>query len=278
MASFFGQEPPRFIAVPTGPNETTEVPWGNFEVPLLEDTYFMTGGVQDEDLGPLFRVQVSCPRKLRPQVEGIFILLEAYLAEHSLYRGKAFNGGEMPEFLDLSLVDPEKVAYSEMVTAQLEANIWAVLRHAESLRDAGLPLKRAVLLHGPYGTGKTLAGLLTARIAVESGWTFIHARPGKDDVRDVLRTASLYAPAVVFAEDLDGDGRQHLRRGGARPVRRPRVEGPGGHHRRHDEPPGAAAPGDAAARSAGRAHRGRLPGRQGHPGHHRAGAPPGDAP
>src|SRR5690606_28823264 len=44
---------------------------------------------------------------------------------------------------------------------------------------------------------------LTALEATQHGWTFISARPGRDKIEDVLRTARLYQPAVVFVEDID---------------------------------------------------------------------------
>jgi ATP-dependent 26S proteasome regulatory subunit len=40
---------------------------------------------------------------------------------------------------------------------------------------------------------------------VQNGWTFISAKPGRDKIEDVLRTAKLYQPAVVFVEDIDGE-------------------------------------------------------------------------
>jgi hypothetical protein len=52
-------------------------------------------------------------------------------------------------------------------------------------------------------TGKSLAALLTAQIAVQHGWTFLMCRPGKDDLTTTLEMARMYQPAVVFAEDVD---------------------------------------------------------------------------
>jgi transitional endoplasmic reticulum ATPase len=75
--------------------------------------------------------------------------------------------------------------------------------YTKAMRENGLPLRRTVLLHGPYGTGKTLAAYLTAQKAVENGWTFIFVRPGKDSLNDALATARLYQPAVLFFEDID---------------------------------------------------------------------------
>jgi SpoVK/Ycf46/Vps4 family AAA+-type ATPase len=78
-----------------------------------------------------------------------------------------------------------------------------VLRHTDALRKLKLPRKRAVLLEGPYGTGKTLAAFLTAQIATANGWTFLYCRPSRDNFVNVMATARLYQPAVVFFEDID---------------------------------------------------------------------------
>jgi transitional endoplasmic reticulum ATPase len=203
MQSFWGPEPPQYRTINIGPDETEEVPWGVLSIPLLPDVSFVTSGTDDEELGSLYQMIVGTPRKYRPQVEGIFALIEEYLRNNSIYRGKAFDGKPMPEFLDLSGVDRDKVVYSEEVMIQLEANIWSVMRHSEQLRKTNMPRKRSALLAGPYGTGKTLAGFLTAKVADEFGWTCVYVRPGKDDLEQAMQTAKLYQPAVVFAEDLD---------------------------------------------------------------------------
>src|SRR5207249_8115536 len=116
---------------------------------------------------------------------------------HSIYRGKALVGHEEPQFLDMDEFDPEKVVYSQEVLTQLESSVWGVLRWTDAFRRDKITRKRAILLHGPYGTGKTLAGQLTAKIATDNGWTFIAARPGQDDLTEALQTARLYEPAVV---------------------------------------------------------------------------------
>jgi ATP-dependent 26S proteasome regulatory subunit len=85
----------------------------------------------------------------------------------------------------------------------LEASVWAQLRYTEEMERRGVPLKRSVLIHGPFGTGKTLAAGITGQIATHHGWTYIKARPGRDNFLSVLQTARLYQPAVVFCEDVD---------------------------------------------------------------------------
>lgn len=201
--SFFGKQPPRYIQVPISPTETEEVPWGQFTVPLLTGATFNFSGQIDAEYGLVFQITVTSPRKHRFLIEGFFELVKRELEENSIYRGKPIDGQQMPNFLDLSSLDPKKIVYSEQVQRDLEANIWSVLRYSEQHKALGLPLKRAILLMGAYGTGKSLAGYLTAKEAVDHAWTFIMARPGRDNFLEVMQTARLYQPAVVFFEDAE---------------------------------------------------------------------------
>lgn len=197
----FGDEPPQLVTVKISATETEQVPWGRIVIPMLPGCVIDFGSVEHRDKGSLFTVTVHAPRRFRFHVEGLFILIAEELATNSLYRGQAFDGSY--DFLDLSGVDPANVVYSRDVMVQLEANLWSLLRHTEVMRDQGLTLKRAVLLEGPYGTGKTLAAFLTAREATLAGWTFHYARPGRDNLAEVMQTATLYQPSVVFFEDVD---------------------------------------------------------------------------
>jgi transitional endoplasmic reticulum ATPase len=202
---WFTKIPPQMMTIPVGVSETMQVPWGEIAVSLFQGSCYLTE-VHDREYGPLFQLIVDCPRKYRASVEGLFMLVEEELKSASIYRGKAFDGQSMPEFIDLAGVDREKVVYSDEVEAQLSAQLWSLLRHTESMRKHDVPLKRSVLLHGPYGTGKTLAAFLTAQESVRNGWTFVYCRPGKDDLEAVMGTARLYQPAVVFFEDVDSIG------------------------------------------------------------------------
>ena len=201
--NFFGENPPAMITIEVGPNETKEVPWGILTLPILPGAKIKLGADRDPELGTLFQLQIEGPRKYRFEAEGIFKVIQNELETASIYRGKAIDGAEMPSFLDLGGVDPRKVTYSEEVIRQLEANIWVLMERSADMRRKQLPLKRAVLVEGPYGTGKTLAAFLTAQRATANKWTFLYARPGKDDLSEVMRTARLYQPAVVFMEDMD---------------------------------------------------------------------------
>ena len=201
--SFFGEDPPQLITIPVSHNETEQVPWGALGVIHLPGCVLYLGNAKHQEYGMVFSLVVEGPRMYRHHIEGVFRLIEHELEVDSLYRGKAFDGQDMPQFLDLSGVDPKQVIYSDEVRTQLEANVWSLLRYTDSMRQQKMPLKRAVLLEGPYGTGKTLAAYLTARIAIENGWTFVMCRPGRDKLETAMATARLYQPAVVFCEDVD---------------------------------------------------------------------------
>lgn len=202
QVSFFGKRPPALISVSVGPNENLQVPWGQVSMPPLDAT-FSLGADYDEEYGQLFSLYVEAPKRNRKRLEAFFDVVQDELQNRSIYKGKAFNGAEQPEFLDLSKLNEEGIVYAREVYAQLDANLWSLIKHTDTMVKLGIPLKRAVLLEGPYGTGKSLAGAITAKRAEENGWTFILARPGKDNVFEVLNTAKLYAPAVVQFEDID---------------------------------------------------------------------------
>lgn len=207
----FGREhKPQYLTINVSHNETAQVPWGRISLSPIEADFDLYA-TNDESYGQVFELSATAPRKYRQHIEAFFRVVEEELKANSLYRGKAIDGAVQPSFKDTAKTDPQRVVYSDDVMLQLDVNLWSVLRHTEVMRRNRLPLKRGVLIAGPYGTGKTLAGELTAREAVANGWTFILARP-VDDLEYVLQTAQLYSPAVVWFEDLDVVAQGHSER------------------------------------------------------------------
>jgi transitional endoplasmic reticulum ATPase len=200
--SFFGSQSPQMITVNCGYKQTMQVPWGMIKFAPL-DAMFQLDSTLHPKKGPLFQLTVHTPTKNKKEVEELFRLIEAELEQYSIYRGKYFTGGSDPDFRDPYAVDRSQIVYTDEVETQLGANLWAMMEHPEAVKKQGVPFKRAVLLSGTYGTGKSVAGLLTAQIANANGWTFIACRPGEDSLEQVLQTAKLYQPAVVFYEDMD---------------------------------------------------------------------------
>jgi transitional endoplasmic reticulum ATPase len=201
--SFFDvDEPPQFIDIATGPNEVTQIPWGYFKLPVVPRVNFNLGVTETAD-GTVGFISAEGPKGMRFAVQGVFAIIEQELKTNSLYRGKAFDAQDMPNFLDLSSVDPDKIIYAQDVLKEFEASVWASLRHPEETKALGMPFKRAILLSGEFGTGKSLGINRTGQICEEEGITFILARPGRDDLRQALLTARMYQPAVVAYEDVD---------------------------------------------------------------------------
>lgn len=199
----FGMKrPPEYRTINIGPNSTIEVPWGLIEIPALKGAEIYLDS-NDGEYGPVFEVAVDSPKMHKAEIENLFADIEMELRTNSIYRGKALMGARQLQFMDIAGFDASQIVFSDEVTTTLDGGLFAVLRYGDSLRAARIPMKRAVLLYGPFGTGKSSIGLITAQVAVQHGWTFLSARAGKDALRPVLQTAKLYSPAVVFVEDID---------------------------------------------------------------------------
>jgi transitional endoplasmic reticulum ATPase len=203
----FGQIPARTRQVKTGPDETVYVPWGELSIPSLPGVELQFCDRHPHpDYGNVFEIHVSAPKRYKEELEELFAAIEAYLQEHSIYRGRALTGAKDLTFLDLSRFDPRQIVFSDMVETLLAGLVYGPLRFTDTFRQDGLPLKRTILLYGPYGTGKTSVGMIAGQIAVANGWTFLEAKPGEDEIQDALRTAKLYGRAVVLIEDVDANG------------------------------------------------------------------------
>lgn len=201
--TFFGTIPAEKRTINIGVGQTMQVPWGLIEIPIFDGLELYLTSHRDRDYGVIFRIHGQGPRKYQDEMQSFFDDVETYLQEHSIYRGQAIVGSDDPEFLDLENFDASKIVFSDEVTTTLNGTLFAPIRYTDAMRREGVSLKRALLLEGPYGTGKTSIGQMTAQVATRNGWTFISAKPGRDKVEDVLRTARLYQPAVVFIEDID---------------------------------------------------------------------------
>jgi transitional endoplasmic reticulum ATPase len=104
--------------------------------------------------------------------------------------------------MDLSKVKIEELVYSADIMEQVETNLFTPILQTELCRKHGIPLKRQILLEGPYGTGKTMAANVTAKHAEANSWTFIYL-DRVQSLDEAVIFARQYAPAVVFSEDID---------------------------------------------------------------------------
>jgi hypothetical protein len=201
------------INVEVGYQQTAYAPWGTFKISGVEATFISDVG--DEKGLMVARYFVVCKGRDEHVVRSIFADTRKYLETNSIYRGKAFQivfhdkDGEklaIPEitFIDLSKVDPSKLIYPKHIYDSVETSIFTPITRVKELAANGIPIKRATLLAGKYGTGKTLAAAVAAKLAVGVGMTYIYV-PHAREIADAINFSAPYQdPAVlIFVEDID---------------------------------------------------------------------------
>lgn len=204
MRSFFRDDPPQTLSVPIGLDETLEVPWGLVSIPSMEGFRLNIGQTTDSEYGKVFAVNATYLKKHTNEIKKFFVEVEQELKTNSIYRGQAIVGLDKPQFLDMSTFRSAEIVFSDDVEDILNGTVWSVLKYRDQFKRKGIRTKRAALLYGPYGCGKTSALLMTAEVALANGWTYIKVKPG-ENVNEALKLARLYAPAVVAIEDIDNE-------------------------------------------------------------------------
>jgi len=160
-----------------------------------------------------FRLDAKIKRKHSRLFDTVCTEIKEQLKTASLYKGKAVSikfrdssGKKIqwpePTFPVIGYIGTDQLIFSKHIETSLKANLYTPITKTAQVRAAKIPLKRGVLLAGPYGTGKTLIATLTANLAAENDWTFLFCQRA-DDFPDCVRFAQAYQPAVVFCEDID---------------------------------------------------------------------------
>lgn len=212
---FFSDRPPSLIGVEVGYQTTVQIPWGRMIVPKI-DGYIQTH-FKIKDGMPIFVMIGEVKRKHEKYLSEIAKDVRIRAETHSIYKGKTvkigfrdssgcriekFDVAFAPKFLDTKIRNKQAAVYSKSIEKSIEINLLNPIQHSDKCRNFEIPLKRGVLLGGPFGTGKTLAAWKTAKVCSENGWTFLYV----EDVRDLdlaMGFAKLYSPCVLFAEDVD---------------------------------------------------------------------------
>lgn len=189
------------------------VPWGEFTLPNTEAT--LNCGVGEKSNRMCFRLTCNVRHRDEATVKDIFAKIREFLVKGSIYRGKAIklrfldDRGrplQMPEpaFMDVSKLGRHSIIYSKHIHDAIETNLFTPIERVEDCLANELPVKRAVLLGGTYGTGKTLAAAVASKIAVDNGITFVYV-PRADELKLAIEFAKQYqSPAcAVFCEDID---------------------------------------------------------------------------
>jgi transitional endoplasmic reticulum ATPase len=210
---FFGSNPPQMLDVQVGYGRTKKVPWGRFSLPQVEG--FVQTSVAKKDGRISFELVAKVLRADERTIELLFDTVEDKLRTESIYMGQAIkirfrdNDGDLlempePEFMNLQGISRDSLVYSDDVNQLIETNLFTPIERVEDCIANHMPVKRGVLLGGPYGTGKTMAATVAASIAVKTGVTYVYV-PRSDELSDAIQFAKQYSDkaCVIFCEDID---------------------------------------------------------------------------
>ncbi len=207
---FFGPKPPTFVTIETSPDTTESVPWDRMSIPGIVG--WLQPSINWVNDTPRFRLSGLVKGKNKAMVQKIADNIKK--RTDSLYRGKAIFASfplpgttesiddYFPKFMKLPNVSETDLIFSEEIQDLINTALFTPIEHSQACRDNGISLKRGILLEGPYGTGKTLTATVTARKCVANGWTFIYLKNVKE-LPQAINFAKVYAPAAIFAEDID---------------------------------------------------------------------------
>lgn len=203
--------PPYMIGVPIDIDKTEMVPWGRIEIPNIEG--YLETGFSFEDGRFLFTIEGTIKHKNKHDVEALVTLTREIAKDESIYKGKAIrisfpkddedlNPGKGPTFISVKNVVEEELIFSKETDQRVRKNIFTPVEKTDFCRKEEVPLKRGILLAGPFGVGKTLTAYVMAKKCIENGWTFLYLSDVRD-LKSAIHFARSYAPAVIFAEDID---------------------------------------------------------------------------
>jgi len=209
--SFWGKNPPEFMSVKTGPRDEDVIscPMGDFNVPTLDSTI---GTMINKGQ---FVIYAQVPRKNQHVVLELANETRRIVREDSIFQGKPIrlmvdDDGDLlteedPVFIDVSGVESDVLLFDDDIQAQINQSVLVPIRHTARCRELHIPLKRGILVHGKYGTGKSL---ILRRISYEcqqNGWNYV-ALNKVVGLRAVLEWVHRYMPkrpTVVECEDFD---------------------------------------------------------------------------
>lgn len=211
--TMFGPKPPTMLSIKIGPGlkDVVQCPLGKFKLPGVDEG--VTTAFTEDDKGrPVFVVFAEVPKRKRHLLIELAEETRRIVAAESIYRGKPIrlgvtDDGELnlndpPGFLDVSDTTEANLLFDANIWHQIDTNILVPMKATALCQKMKIPLKRGVLLEGPFGTGKSLVSRMCANVAERHGWTFI-LLDKVQGLKVALEFANRYAPAIVFAEDID---------------------------------------------------------------------------
>lgn len=210
--TFFGPQPPVMVQVPLADGGFETAPLGRMMPPAWDGGFVQTSVPPGE---PALQISGQLKQKFENDAKEVIKRTRQILHEQSIYRGQAIRmdlgfltTGEFhpvrdtPQFMDIADAHESKLILNDGTMFDLSVNVWTLIERTSQCKKNKIPLRHGCLLAGKYGTGKTLTAKVTAAKCVENGWTFIYLKHVAH-IAAAVRLAENYAPAVLFAEDVD---------------------------------------------------------------------------
>lgn len=196
----------QYLSVPVGHKMERKVVSGPVEISGIKGVITTQGNV----LGAVVR------KSDQGKVEELAADIKKYLETRSIYRAKGITVSAAPEgfdidFLEFSGIDRNELVFSPRVWQELEDNVWTLVREREEWRKKGMKIQRKVLFAGKHGVGKTVAALVTGKMGIPLGWTYVQVEPSLQPsaiIEAILDYSSNYEPVILNIEDFDREQRE----------------------------------------------------------------------
>jgi len=196
---FYQRNPVAFSTVKVGLNQEEKIAVDEMRIKGVDGDFVVEGS----------SIQVYVSKSETAKVESFLDKVKERLKTASIYKGKAVTSSR--NFMDLSKVNLGALVYNQGVLEELADNLWVLIQKLDQCRSGGVRIRRKVLFQGRFGTGKTMAALVTAKKAVENGFTVFYLEPTNPDVSGavefMLQVAKKYPPAMLIIEDFDREQR-----------------------------------------------------------------------
>lgn len=195
---FFGPNRPNYISVVTdvvnGKNITEECFYGQFVVTLWDEA---DGNINVSRSG-VVSVNFELKGKFRSEAARFFALVEDYLKQHSIYKGKSVVLRQDATFGAISYRIIENIPNDKIFLNPDAENViqrWII-------DDLDSKEKRTYLFTGHYGGGKTETAMAIGKQATKKGMTFMYVKDNAMLERALI-LAGQYSPCLLFMEDID---------------------------------------------------------------------------